>query len=123
MYPPIEVNEVAARRGRPQQYLKLKPGVPSSAAKKSIPHRSSEESKDSKAFSQNCACELFAEAEVGPTYQPFDLTSEQVFAADGLRFSRDPFDALIVAAALEMKLPLVTRDADIAGAGAVRTVW
>jgi PIN domain nuclease of toxin-antitoxin system len=46
-----------------------------------------------------------------------------VFAADELRFNRDPFDALIVAAAQVMALPLVTRNADIAAAGVVRTVW
>ena len=34
-----------------------------------------------------------------PAYQPLDLTPEQIFLADELRFNRDPFDALIVAAA------------------------
>ena len=66
---------------------------------------------------------FFTDLFTNPAYQPFDLTSEQVFAADELRFNRDPFDALIVAAAQIMELPLVTRDADIAGSGAVRTVW
>ena len=58
-----------------------------------------------------------------PAYQPLDLTPEQVFTADGLGFTRDPFDGLIVAAALSLNLPLVTRDATIRGSGAVKVVW
>ena len=58
-----------------------------------------------------------------PAYQPLDLTPEQVFVADELRFTRDPFDALICAAARVMELPLITRDADIRGSGVVRVVW
>jgi PIN domain nuclease of toxin-antitoxin system len=58
-----------------------------------------------------------------PAYHPFDLTSEQVYLADELRFTRDPFDGLIVAAARTLALPLVTRDADIRASGAVRVMW
>lgn len=58
-----------------------------------------------------------------PAFQPHDLTAEQVFAADALRFNRDPFDALIVAAAQSLDLPLITRDADIRGSGAVKVIW
>ena len=58
-----------------------------------------------------------------PSYQPFDMTAEQVFIADELRFSRDPFDLLICAAACALDLPLVTRDADIRAAGMVRVIW
>jgi PIN domain nuclease of toxin-antitoxin system len=58
-----------------------------------------------------------------PAYQPFDLTAAQVFAADQLRFNRDPFDALICAAAQELDLPLVTRDEEIRAAGVVRVIW
>jgi len=58
-----------------------------------------------------------------PAYQPVDLTAEQVFVADELRFTRDPFDILVCAAARVMDLPLVTRDADITGAGVVRVTW
>src|ERR1041385_2690286 len=47
-----------------------------------------------------------------PAYQPLDLTLDQVCAADNLRFNRDPFDALVVAAAQAVGLPLVTRDGD-----------
>jgi PIN domain nuclease of toxin-antitoxin system len=58
-----------------------------------------------------------------PAYHPFDLTSAQVYLADELRFTRDPFDALIVAAARTLALPLLTRDRDIRGSGAVHVIW
>jgi PIN domain nuclease of toxin-antitoxin system len=58
-----------------------------------------------------------------PAYQPLDLTPDQIFAADELRFSRDPFDALIVAAAQRVSCPLVTRDGGIRASGAVRVIW
>jgi hypothetical protein len=43
---------------------------------------------------------------------------EQVFLADELRFTRDPFDALIVAAAQTAGLMLVTRNGSIRESGA-----
>lgn len=58
-----------------------------------------------------------------PAYQPLDLTPEQIFVADELRFTRDPFDALICAAARSLDLPLMTRDGDIRKSGAVKVVW
>ena len=58
-----------------------------------------------------------------PAYQPLDLTAEQVLVADELPFTRDPFDALIVATAVTMALPLVTRDGVIRESGRVRVVW
>ncbi len=58
-----------------------------------------------------------------PAYQPLDLTPEQVFLADELRFTRDPFDALIVAAAQTVGLPLLTRDGAIRESGAVAVIW
>ena len=58
-----------------------------------------------------------------PAYHAFDLTPEQVYLADELRFTRDPFDALIVAATRTLALPLLTRDGDIRASGAVRVVW
>lgn len=58
-----------------------------------------------------------------PAFQPLDLTPEQVFLADELRFTRDPFDGLIVAAAQSVALPLVTRDGVIRGSGVVRALW
>jgi len=66
---------------------------------------------------------FFTDLFTNPAYQPFDLTTEQVFAADELRFNRDPFDALIVAAANDLELPLITRDGEIAASGAVQTIW
>ena len=58
-----------------------------------------------------------------PAYQPYDLTASQIFRADDLRFSRDPFDALICAAAQDLELPLITRDTEIRGSGVVRIIW
>jgi PIN domain nuclease of toxin-antitoxin system len=58
-----------------------------------------------------------------PAYHPFDLTLDQVYLADGLRFTRDPFDALVVAAARTLALPLVTRDEAIRASGGVAIIW
>lgn len=58
-----------------------------------------------------------------PAYQPHDLTAEQVLMAEELRVNRDPFDALICAAARDLELPLITRDGDIRSSGAVRVIW
>jgi PIN domain nuclease of toxin-antitoxin system len=58
-----------------------------------------------------------------PAFQPHDLTAAQVCDADELRFTRDPFDALIAAAARDLGLPLVTRDVAIGESGSVRTIW
>jgi PIN domain nuclease of toxin-antitoxin system len=58
-----------------------------------------------------------------PAYQPLDLTPAQIFVADDRRFSRDPFDTLICAAARSLELPLITRDAQIRGSGAVKVIW
>ena len=60
---------------------------------------------------------------MNPGYQPFDLSSEQVFAAAELRFNRDPYDALIVAAAQVLGLPVITRDSDIVASNAVKVIW
>jgi PIN domain nuclease of toxin-antitoxin system len=66
---------------------------------------------------------FFADLFSNASYQPRDLTLDQVFIADDLRFTRDPFDALICAAARSMELPLITNDALIRGSGAVKIVW
>lgn len=58
-----------------------------------------------------------------PAYQPLDTTPGQIMLADEMRFTRDPFDALIVAAARDLGLPLVTRDAAIRESGAVEIIW
>lgn len=67
--------------------------------------------------------EFFADLFSNPAYQPLMLEPAHVFDADGLRFSRDPFDALICAVARGLSLPLITRDAAISASGAVRTLW
>jgi PIN domain nuclease of toxin-antitoxin system len=58
-----------------------------------------------------------------PAYQPLDLMPEQVLVADELPFTRDPFDALIVATAATLALPLVTRDGVIRESGRVAVIW
>jgi PIN domain nuclease of toxin-antitoxin system len=58
-----------------------------------------------------------------PAYHPMETTPEQVFIADDLRFTRDPFDALICAAAQTVGLPLITRDAQIRVSGTVKVLW
>ncbi len=58
-----------------------------------------------------------------PAYQPYDLTAAQVFDAEEMRVNRDPFDALICAAARALDLPLVTRDGDIRSSGLLRVLW
>jgi PIN domain nuclease of toxin-antitoxin system len=67
--------------------------------------------------------DFFADLFTNPAYQPYDLTPSQIFDADDLRFNRDPFDALIVAAARDLGLPLLTRDADIGASGTCKVVW
>lgn len=67
--------------------------------------------------------QFFADLFSNPAYQPLDLTPEQVFAADESRFTRDPFDALIVSAAQSVGVPLLTRDGVIAKSGMVRVIW
>ncbi len=67
--------------------------------------------------------EFFADLFSNPAYQPLDVTPDDVFLADELRFTRDPFDALIVASARNTGVPLVTRDAEIRRAGVVPVIW
>ena len=69
------------------------------------------------------AREFFVDLFTNVAYQPYDLTREQIFAADELRFNRDPFDALIVAAAQTLDLPLISRDGDIRSSGTVSILW
>lgn len=66
---------------------------------------------------------FFADLFSNSAYQPLDLSLDQVLTADGLRLNRDPFDALIVAAALAADLPLITRDTEITQSGAVQVWW
>ena len=67
--------------------------------------------------------QFFADLFSNPAYQPLDLTAAQVLLADELRFTKDPFDALIVAAARDLGIPLITRDQTIRDAGVVKTIW
>ncbi len=67
--------------------------------------------------------DFFDDLFTNPAYHPLDLTPEQVYLADDLRFTRDPFDALIVAAARTLDLPLLTRDGDIRASGTVTIIW
>jgi PIN domain nuclease of toxin-antitoxin system len=67
--------------------------------------------------------EFFADLFSNPAYQPHALDQNQVFDADDLRFTRDSFDALIVASARDLNLALVTRDGPIRESGVVRTIW
>ena len=67
--------------------------------------------------------DFFTDLFTNPAYQPYHLTAAQVFDADDLRINRDPFDALICAAARDLQLPLITCDTDIGGSGAVRVIW
>jgi PIN domain nuclease of toxin-antitoxin system len=67
--------------------------------------------------------EFFADLFSNPAYQPHALTDAQVFDADELRFTRDPFDALICAAARDLGVPLLTRDAAIRASRTVSVVW
>jgi len=66
---------------------------------------------------------FFVDLFTNVAYQPYDLTREQVFEADELRFTRDPFDGLIVAAARALELPLLTRDTVIVASQAVTVMW
>lgn len=66
---------------------------------------------------------FFSDLFSNPAFQPVDLTPVHVVQADAFRFTRDPFDALIVATARDLGLPLVTRDAIIRESGTVKILW
>lgn len=67
--------------------------------------------------------EFFEDLFSNPCYQPLDLTPAQVYDASELRFTRDPFDGLVCAAARALDLPLITRDDAIQASGVVRVIW
>ena len=58
-----------------------------------------------------------------PAYHSLDLGVEQVILAGEYRPNPDPFDALIVAAARVLDLPLVTCDREIVASSLVATLW
>jgi PIN domain nuclease of toxin-antitoxin system len=66
---------------------------------------------------------FFADLFSNPSYQPHALDVSQIFEAGELRALRDPFDALVCAAARDLDLPLITRDAAIAESEQVKTIW
>ena len=66
---------------------------------------------------------LFDDLFSNPAFQPYDLTLSQTFLAADMSFTADPFDALICAAAVDLELPLITRDAEIATSKRVRVIW
>ncbi len=67
--------------------------------------------------------DFFEDLFSNPAYQPYDLTAEQVLMGEEMRINRDPFDALVCAAARDLELPLISRDGDIRSSGAVRVIW
>lgn len=67
--------------------------------------------------------EFFGDLFSNPSYQPHAVELSQVLDAGELTLLRDPFDALICAAALDLDLPLLSRDAAIAASPRVRTIW
>lgn len=69
------------------------------------------------------AREFFVDLFSNPTFQPLELTNEQIYIADEIRPNDDPFDGLICAAALSLGLPLITRDGDIIDSELVEVIW
>lgn len=69
------------------------------------------------------AREFFGDLFSNPSYQPYDISVEQAFIAADIGLGRDPFDALITAAAIDLDLPLITRDEQIGRSKHVRTLW
>ena len=66
---------------------------------------------------------FFADLFSNPAYQPYDLSAAQVFTAEEMRVNRDPFDALICAAARDLEMPLITRDGDIRSSALLKVIW
>jgi PIN domain nuclease of toxin-antitoxin system len=67
--------------------------------------------------------EFFTDLFSSPSYQVHPLHPGQVFDAGELRSLRDPFDALVCAAARDLELPLITRDSAITDSKQVRAIW
>jgi len=65
---------------------------------------------------------LFSDLFSNPAYQPYDLSIDQVLLAEETRVNRDPFDALICAAARDRTSVDHTRQRD-PSAGVVRVIW
>jgi len=67
--------------------------------------------------------EFFGDLFSNPSYQVHPIDPGQVFDAGELRALRDPFDALVCAAARDLELSLISRDSAIVDARQVRTIW
>lgn len=67
--------------------------------------------------------EFFGDLFSNPAYQPYNLDANQMFDAGEISLNRDPFDALICAAARTLSLPLLTHDIEIERSGVVKVVW
>ena len=67
--------------------------------------------------------DFFGDLFSSPSYQVHPMDSGQVFDAGELRALRDPFDALVCAAARDLDLPLITRDSDLTDSRLVRAIW
>lgn len=52
-----------------------------------------------------------------------ELQPDDQIIANGLSFNRDPFDALIVATALRLELPLITADGEITDSKTCEIFW
>ena len=58
-----------------------------------------------------------------PRVEAADLSPEIALAADALRMHPDPADRFIVATALRLKTPLVTKDGLLQGLRGLKTIW
>jgi PIN domain nuclease of toxin-antitoxin system len=67
--------------------------------------------------------DFFGDLFSNPSFQPHTLELTQIFDAGELTALRDPFDALICSAAMDLSLPLITRDVAIASSARVPTIW
>ena len=67
--------------------------------------------------------EFFADLFSNPSYQAHPLDAGQVFDATDMRALKDPFDAVICAAARDLGLPLISRDSLLASSRHVETIW
>jgi PIN domain nuclease of toxin-antitoxin system len=60
---------------------------------------------------------------IHPNLVFLETTLEDVLLAGDFKVNPDPFDNLIVATAIRMDLPLITKDENITLSGACKTVW
>ena len=58
-----------------------------------------------------------------PGFAPADLTRATVMAAESLYAIPERGDRLIAATALELGVPLISRDTELANVPGLRTVW